>query len=181
MESCHYYQQSMHACLVAWPRWLGKKKKKHAVIEVGHSRFSSEMMMLWRTQIQIDLLKSQTKQDLRLQYVKLSHCVSTSYSGYTVFSFIKRRCANFFQFNVLYDLLRPNKLHYRRYDETAFVAEITKTKRKSQTVGKYRQCILCFLQLLSEIFRACLSPVTEEFSFRKTPTGLTTNLKDIPL
>ena len=44
----------MHACLVAWPRWLGKKKKnKHVVIEVGYKIpwFSSEMMMLWRTQI----------------------------------------------------------------------------------------------------------------------------------
>ena len=42
----------MHACLVAWPRWLGKKKK-HAVIEVGYKIpwFSSEMMMLWRTRI----------------------------------------------------------------------------------------------------------------------------------
>lgn len=62
-----------------------------------------------------------------------------------------------------------------------FVAEITQTQRKSETIGKFRQCILCFLKLLSEIFRACLSPVTEEFSFRKTLTGLTTNLKDIPL
>lgn len=62
-----------------------------------------------------------------------------------------------------------------------FVAEITQTQRKSETTGKFRQCILCFLNVLSEIFRACLSPVTEEFSFRKTLTGLTTNLKDIPL
>lgn len=39
--------------LLLGPAGLVKKKKKHAVIEVGYKIpwFSSEMMMLWRTQI----------------------------------------------------------------------------------------------------------------------------------
>ena len=132
------------------------------------------MMMLWRKQqIYIDLLKSQTKQDLRLQYVKLLHCVSTSYSGYTVFPFIKRLCANSFSSTFCMICSVPTNC--------CLLKSCTQTQRKSETIGKFGQCILCFLKLLSEIFRACLSPVTEEFSFRKTLTRLTTNLKDIPL